>query len=70
MTLSESCKFFSLLQLEALQTVNSRLYILYHGDFYEFANLNNYVIQIILKEKIVIKSYTHPGCHLRFNWSN
>lgn len=52
MTLSESC----LLRPEALQTVNFRLYILYHGDFYEFANLNNCVIQIILKEKNVIKS--------------
>lgn len=27
MTLSESCNFFSLLQLEALQTVNLKLYI-------------------------------------------
>lgn len=41
MTLSESCNFFSLLQLEALQTVNFKLYILYHGDDYEVANLSN-----------------------------
>lgn len=50
MTLSESCNFFSLLQLEALQTVNFKLYFLYHGDDYEVANLSNQEIQIILKK--------------------